>query len=108
MDQEKDLANKQIKLKAKEDLTASKLQGRLNQIRIQLGVPQQKGGVKQELKAVIRAPIQSEDNQMKKTKPQQQVEKFKLQDIKLEEDHDQEMIKIFMKKTSRVWKSLFT
>ena len=45
---------------------------------------------------------------MKKTKPQQQVEKFKLQDIKLEEDHDQEMIKIFMKKTSRVWKSLFT
>ena len=34
MDQEKDLANKQIKLKAKEDLTASKLQGRLNQIRI--------------------------------------------------------------------------
>ena len=94
----------------KQTLKEKALQDALKKRRVEQGVHQNKGGVKQEIKALIY----NDQTQAAKNSVPPAIQ-FKnpidshitLIDINDEEDRDRELIIQFMKKNAKIWKFLF-
>ena len=78
----------------------------LQRRRVEKGIAELKGGVKQEIKALILKPDQIEQPIKKYKNPLDK--QIQLVDITEEEDRDQEIIISFMKRYAKIWKFLFS
>lgn len=81
------------------------LKEELKKRRVDLGVPQNRGGVKQELKALI---YKEEEVHPVKSKLKVPHPVDRLVELEEEELRDQEIVKEFLKRNRKIWKSLFT
>jgi hypothetical protein len=79
------------------------LKEELHKRRVEIGVAQNKGGVKQEIAALILKEAPKAEKRFKNPLDEQ----IKLIDISGEEERDQELIIAFMRKYAKIWKFLF-
>jgi len=83
-----------------------KMKEELARRRVEKGVAEYKGGVKQEVRALILKPDEVQSAPRKHKNPLDQ--QLQLVDITEEEDRDQEIIISFMKRYAKIWKFLFS
>lgn len=77
-----------------------RLKQQLLQRQVQMGVPSNIGGVKQDLQAIV---VKDTGKRIKNPLEDQ----IKLIDLAEEEDRDREMVEAFMKKYSKIWKYMY-
>lgn len=89
----------------KQTMKQKKLEAELQKRRVQMGIPSNVGGVRQELAALVVK--EQRDKPIGKQLKNPVEERMKLVDINEEEDRDIEMLQAFMKKYAKVWKFMF-
>ena len=106
-DKENDEIMRQEREMKKKSRLDQKLREELQKRRVDLGVPVNVKGVKQELKALIyREDEASPQKATRRLQPSAE-NQVTLVDLAEEEERDQEIIRNFMKRNRRIWKSLF-
>ena len=100
--EEKRKLEAELRLQNKKD---ARLKEELERRKVQVGVPANQSGVRQELKALI---YKSEESYDQRTKRSNATDSIQLVDLNEEEDRDREIINQFMKKYIKVWKYLFS
>lgn len=93
----------------KQTMNEKRLKEELKRRRVEIGIHQNVGGVKQEIKALIykdtgEKPKKAATRQLRKNPLDQ---KLQLVDLMEEEDRDREILNQFMKKYAKIWKFLF-
>jgi hypothetical protein len=92
----------------KQSMIEEKLKEELRKRRVDLGVARNVKGVKEELKALIYEkdePQPVSNKVMRKPDPLDRA--MQLVDLNEEEERDREIIKEFLRRNRRIWKSLF-
>ena len=92
-----------IRIQNKKD---ARLREELERRKVEVGVPANQSGVRQELRALIYKNEEAHDP--KKKNRSAQGDQIQLVDLNEEEDRDREIVNQYMKKYLKIWKYLFS